>query len=73
VDFRLQKLGIGRLLLNWGIELSTQSSLPIMTEASIEGSKFYEKFGLEKVGDWTVHMPNPKESVTLAVMKRNPE
>ncbi|MCJ1272690.1 hypothetical protein MMC21_000477 [Puttea exsequens] len=54
VDFRYQRLGIGRLLLDWGINIARQRKHSIGTEASVKGVGLYRKMGFEQVGLWKI-------------------
>jgi ribosomal protein S18 acetylase RimI-like enzyme len=54
VDFRCQRMGIGTLLLENGIDIARQKKLAVGTEASVKGIGLYTKLGFEKVGTWKV-------------------
>ena len=40
-----RRRGIGRLLVQWGIDVAEQLNLPIYLEATFEGMRLYEKNG----------------------------
>ncbi|KAI2639694.1 acyl-CoA N-acyltransferase [Hypomontagnella submonticulosa] len=44
-----QRRGIGRLLMQWGINVADQLQLPIYTEASKPGLRLYESVGFERL------------------------
>ena len=48
VDFRCQRMGIGTLLLENGIDIARQKKLPVGTEASAKGAGLYTKLGFEE-------------------------
>jgi GNAT superfamily N-acetyltransferase len=50
VDFRYQRLGIGTLLLKWGLEMADQHKLWVGTEAGPKGFGLYLKHGFKQVG-----------------------
>ena len=54
VDFRYQRLGIGSLLLQWGLEVANEKKLCVGTEASPKGHGLYLKYGFEQSGWFTV-------------------
>lgn len=57
VDFRYQRLGIGSLLLRWGLDVAHEHKLQVGTEAGPKGFGLYLKHGFKQVG-WfivTVH------------------
>ncbi|KAF2498219.1 acyl-CoA N-acyltransferase [Lophium mytilinum] len=45
-----QKRGIGRKLMQWGIEVGEQAGLPVYLESSVEGEGLYRSLGFEEVG-----------------------
>lgn len=53
----------------WGITKAGAESLPVMTEASMEGSAFYRKLGFEQIGEWNVSTATTEEKVSLSVMQ----
>ena len=52
-----QRRGIGRLLVQWGVDVAEQLKLPIYLEATFEGMRLYEKVGFK---------PLTREKVTLS-------
>lgn len=54
VDFRYHRLGIGKILVDSGIQEARRRDLPVGTEASPKGEGLYRKMGFEQVGVWTV-------------------
>jgi GNAT superfamily N-acetyltransferase len=74
VDFRYQRLGIGRALLDWGIKHARGIGLPVQTEAGPMGVGLYRKAGFEQVGIWKVKMvgsADGKKEMELPVMRRS--
>ncbi|KAI1393733.1 acyl-CoA N-acyltransferase [Hypoxylon trugodes] len=49
VDPKHQRRGIGRLLMQWGIDVAEQLQLPIYTEASESGLRLYESVRFERL------------------------
>ena len=56
-----QRRGIGRLLVQWGIDVAEQLDLPIYLEATFEGMLLYEHVGFKKLTQEKVTL---SESVT---------
>ncbi|KAF4454933.1 acyl-CoA N-acyltransferase [Fusarium austroafricanum] len=54
VDFRFQRRGIGKELVQKGLKEAARLDLPAMTEASIRGESLYYKMGFEKMAIWDV-------------------
>ncbi|CAF3444562.1 unnamed protein product [Fusarium graminearum] len=54
VDFRFQRRGIGKELVQRGLEEATRINLPAMTEASLKGEGLYYRLGFEKIAVWDV-------------------
>ncbi|PMD53092.1 uncharacterized protein K444DRAFT_619758 [Hyaloscypha bicolor E] len=50
VDFRYHRLGIGTLLLKWGLEVAQKHKLWVGTEAAPKGLGLYLKHGFKQVG-----------------------
>lgn len=73
VDFRLPRAGIGTALLKCGIQDASAFGYPIITETTKDIVSFYEKSGYRILGDWVVHAPLPSQSLTLAVLRREPD
>lgn len=44
-----QRRGIGRTLLDWGIDQADKLQVPIYTEASKDGFKLFTSYGFEKL------------------------
>lgn len=63
------RLGIGRKLLEWGIQQATEKSVPIKTETTDNNLPFYKKVGFEKTGEWIVHAPSPSDEMILPVLE----
>jgi GNAT superfamily N-acetyltransferase len=53
VDFRYHRLGIGTLLLQWGLDVAHNNKLWVGTEAAPKGLGLYLKHGFKQVG-WFV-------------------
>lgn len=49
VDPEHQRRGIGRLLMQWGIDIAEKLDLPIYTESSESGLRLYESVGFERL------------------------
>ncbi|KAI1103791.1 acyl-CoA N-acyltransferase [Jackrogersella minutella] len=49
VDPEQQRRGIGRLLMQWGLNVAEQLDLPIYTESSQAGLALYEGLGFERL------------------------
>ena len=58
---RHQRRGIGRLLVQWGIDIAERLDLPIYLEATLEGMRLYEHAGFKKLTQEKVIL---SESVT---------
>jgi len=54
VDFRYQRLGIGTLLLQWGLDVAHNNELWVGTAAGPKGLGLYLKHGFKQVGWFTV-------------------
>ncbi|CAG1962317.1 unnamed protein product [Fusarium graminearum] len=54
VDFCFQRRGIGKELVQRGLEEATRINLPAMTEASLKGEGLYYRLGFEKIAVWDV-------------------
>lgn len=50
-DLEYQGFGVGRALMEWGIEGAESDGVGMVVEAGKEARGFYEKFGLEVVGE----------------------
>lgn len=46
-----QRQGIGRSLVQWGLEKARQEELPVGLEASVKGTSLYEKLGFRTVNE----------------------
>lgn len=68
VDPKAQKMGIGRKLLQWGIDRSEEENISTCLEASMAGQPLYEKLGFEENG-W---MSFDEGKQRQQVMKRPP-
>jgi hypothetical protein len=62
---------VGAALVEWGIQKSQVIELPIMTEASLDGAKFYKGLGFQRIGDWNVHTTDPANNISLSIMRRH--
>lgn len=49
VDPKAQRMGIGRKLLQWGIDRSEEESIPACLEASQAGLPLYQKMGFKQI------------------------
>ena len=49
VDPKAQRMGIGRKLLQWGIDRSEEESIPACLEASQAGLPLYQKMGFRQI------------------------
>lgn len=49
-----QRQGVGRSLVQWGLDQAMQDELPVGLEASIKGTRLYESLGFSTVHD--VHL-----------------
>lgn len=72
VDFRTQRHGVGRALVQWGILKADEQNIPIQTETSQQASQFYQRLDFHQIGKWQIRVPKSTEDITLIVMKRNP-
>ncbi len=54
MDFRYQRCGVGRELVQWGLRAAKEKKLWVGTEASPKGLGLYLKLGFEQVGWFTV-------------------
>jgi predicted N-acetyltransferase YhbS len=61
VDFRYQRLGIGSLLVEWGLANAKTKGLPAQTEAGPIGLRMYLKLGFESIGTWKVPTKNGED------------
>ncbi|KAF2753271.1 acyl-CoA N-acyltransferase [Pseudovirgaria hyperparasitica] len=66
VNPAIQSRGVGRMIINWAMELAVREDLPIYLEANLEATGFYEKLGFSKLskdvivhatGQGTFHIP----------------
>ena len=69
VDFRCQRRSVGRALIEWGVHNASKKKIPIMTEASEEGSEFYKRLGFEQVDQWVIPTSGGATITTLAVLQ----
>lgn len=68
-DFRVQRRGVGRALVEWGKDKAHHQGVPINTETNPENVAFYEKLGFQEVGKWGVHTPDPLRKVELSILQ----
>lgn len=66
VSPKAQRMGIGKLLLRWGIERSEEEGIPASLEASNAGLGLYQKMGFEE----TRRMYFDDKRQSQAVMER---
>jgi GNAT superfamily N-acetyltransferase len=73
-DYR--RKGIGRLLVQWGIDVAEQLGLPIYLESTTSAIPFYESIGFQAVkGESVVHkaeVTGDAEDVEVPVMFKMP-
>src|SRR5450432_4299632 len=63
VDFRYQRLGIGRALLEEGLDSARRVGLPVQTEAGSMGLGLYQKLGFEQIGIWKLKLVKDEDTV----------
>ncbi|CAG8976480.1 hypothetical protein HYALB_00010616 [Hymenoscyphus albidus] len=69
VDFRYQRHGIGKQLLETGLDLAKAKGWDVWTEASPMGLGLYLKMGFRQVGEFVVGEPEVGEGVRMPVLK----
>lgn len=52
-----QYKGIGKLLVEYGLQLAQQADLPVYVESSKEAIRLYEKTGFKRLKETPVHKP----------------
>jgi GNAT superfamily N-acetyltransferase len=71
-----QRKGVGKLLVQWGIQIAEQLGLPIYLESTNAGQPLYESQGFETLKHETVvHKPavtGQTEDVVVPLMVRMP-
>ncbi|KAF2801821.1 acyl-CoA N-acyltransferase [Mytilinidion resinicola] len=69
-----QKRGIGRRLMQWGVEVGEQAGLPVYLESSKEGEGLYRSLGFEEVGRvrHRAELIGESEDVEVPLMVRMP-
>jgi GNAT superfamily N-acetyltransferase len=65
VDFRYQRLGIGTLLVEWGLRVAREKGLWVGTEASQKGLGLYLKEGFKQVGWFTVAVQDVEHRIPV--------
>ncbi|KIW07781.1 uncharacterized protein PV09_01707 [Verruconis gallopava] len=70
VDFRVAGNGVGKRLLEWGIQKADSLEIPIKTETTDNNVKFYENSGFKSIGQWTVKGFHQATGMKLHVMQR---
>jgi hypothetical protein len=71
-DLRLERHGIGRALLLWGMEKAQSKNLRIKTETHPGIVQFYSRMGFSELGEWTVLTPEPTQNIKLIVLGWEP-
>jgi GNAT superfamily N-acetyltransferase len=70
VDFRYQRQGLGRLMIEWGLEEAKKRGLDIMTEAGEMGLGLYMKLGFQQIGTWVLPgVSGDSEALELRVLR----
>jgi predicted N-acetyltransferase YhbS len=50
VDAKYQRKGIGRMLVQWGIDRAAEEGKDVIIVANPTGSALYQKMGFEEIG-----------------------
>ncbi|CAG8949132.1 hypothetical protein HYFRA_00004754 [Hymenoscyphus fraxineus] len=69
VDFRYQRRGIGKQLLETGLNLAKVKGWDVWTEASPMGLGLYLKMGFRQVGEFVVGEPDVGGGIRMPVLK----
>ncbi|KAL3418383.1 Puromycin N-acetyltransferase 1 [Phlyctema vagabunda] len=71
-----QRRGVGKLLMQWGLQTADQLHVPIYLESSHSGLRMYESLGFRTLTcETVVHKPavtHEKEDITVPLMARLP-
>jgi ribosomal protein S18 acetylase RimI-like enzyme len=71
VDFRYQRCGIGKQLLQWGLDIAREKKLSVVTEASPQGLGLYTKLGMKQVGWLEPKTGENEEEMKMPVLRLN--
>ncbi|KAK9772228.1 putative N-acetyltransferase domain-containing protein [Seiridium cardinale] len=71
-----QRKGIGRLLVQWGIDIAEQLGLPVYLESTEQGAPLYEAVGFEKLAHeklvYKASETGQKEDIEVPLMVKMP-
>ena len=70
-----QVKGVGKKLVQWGLDVAEELKLPIYLESTIEGVPLYERMGFKKLKEgvtFTPEVTNLKEDIEAPLMVRMP-
>lgn len=69
VDPNWQRKGIGRMLLQWGLERAQEENVPVGLDSTEVGEILYRKVGFEKIGTFEML----EEGITFPILLWRPE
>ena len=70
-----QRRGIGKLLMDWGMDVAERMNVPVYLEATYEGAPLYKKCGFETLPEGIplkAELTGLKEDVVAPLMVKMP-